>query len=113
MLVRSPSTVRIGWISTPGLSSGTRNMVRLWCLGASGSVFVTRKTYCALWAFEVNILEPLMIQTPFPEPSRTARVLHVATSDPPSGSVYPRQSRNLPGQRARKHLIPELGRAEL
>jgi len=25
----SPSTVRIGWISTPGEPSGTRNMVRL------------------------------------------------------------------------------------
>jgi hypothetical protein len=37
-----------------------------------------------LCAFEVNIVEPLMIQ---PSPLRTARVLHVATSEPSSGSV--------------------------
>ena len=82
--MRSPSTVRIGWISMPGLSSGTRNMVRFLCLGASGSVLVIRKTYWALWAFEVNILAPLIIQA---SPSRSARVLQVATSEPPSGSV--------------------------
>ena len=61
-------------------------MVKLWCLGAAGSVFVIRKTYWALCALEVNILEPLMIQAD-PPGSGTARVLHVATSDPPSGSV--------------------------
>src|ERR1700751_4332699 len=98
MLVRSPSTVRMGWISTPGVSSGTRNMVRFLCFGALGSVLVSRNTYLALWALEVNILEPLITQLP---PSRTARVLHVATSEPPSGSVYPRHSRvwpdNTPG----------------
>ena len=71
-------------MSTPGESSGTRNMVRFLCFGASGSVLVSRKTYLALCALDVNILEPLMIQL---SPSRTARVLHVATSEPPSGSV--------------------------
>ena len=75
------------WISTPGESSGTRNMVRFRCLRPSGSVLVSRKQYWALCAFEVNILEPLIIQAPVPEPSRTARVLQVATSEPPSGSV--------------------------
>ena len=68
----------------PGESSGTRNIVRLLCFGASGSVLVIRKTYWQLCAPVVNILEPLMIQ---PSPSRTARVLQVATSEPPSGSV--------------------------
>ena len=59
-------------------------MVRLLCFGAAGSVLVIRKTYWQLCAPVVNILEPLMTQ---PSPSRTARVLQVATSEPPSGSV--------------------------
>src|SRR6516165_6234290 len=80
----------------PGESSGTRNMVRFLCLGPCGSVLVSRKTYLAFCAFEVNIFEPLMIHASVPEPSRTARVLQVATSEPPSGSVYPRHSRMSP-----------------
>ncbi len=86
MLVRSPSTVRMPWISMPGVSSGTRNIEMLLCLGASGSVLVIRKTYWQLCAPVVNILAPLMIQ-PDPPSSRTARVLQVAMSEPPSGSV--------------------------
>jgi len=31
-------------VSTPEVFRGTKNIVRLWCFGASGSVFVTRKT---------------------------------------------------------------------
>ena len=46
----------------PGESSGTRNMVRLLCFGASGSVLVIRKTYWQLCAPVVNILEPLITQ---------------------------------------------------
>ncbi len=68
----------------PGESSGTRNMVRLLCFGASGSVLVMRNTYWQLCAPVVNIFDPLMTQE---SPSRTARVLQVATSEPPSGSV--------------------------
>lgn len=68
----------------PVESSGTRNIVRLWCLGAAGSVLVMRKTYWQLCAPVVNIFEPLMIHW---SPSRTALVLQVAMSEPPSGSV--------------------------
>ena len=46
----------------PGRSSGTRNMVRLLCFGASGSVLVIRKTYWQLCAPVVNIFEPLITQ---------------------------------------------------
>ena len=53
-------------------------------LRASGSVLVIRKTYWQLCAPVVNIFEPLMTHW---SPSRTARVLQVAMSDPPSGSV--------------------------
>ena len=60
-------------------------MVRLLCFGASGSVLVIRKTYWQLCAPVVNIFDPLMIQ--LDPPSRTARVLQVAMSEPPSGSV--------------------------
>src|SRR5215208_5644037 len=93
MLVRSPSTVRTPWISMPGESRGTRDMVRLLCCGASGSVLVIRKTYWQLCAPVVNIFEPLITHE---SPSRTARVLHVAMSEPPSGSVYPRHNRMCP-----------------
>lgn len=70
----------------PGEFSGTRNIVRLLCLAASGSVLVMRKTYWQLCAPVVNILEPLMIQLD-PSACRTARVLQVAMSDPPSVQV--------------------------
>ena len=73
-------------MSMPGESSGTRNIVRLLRFGASGSVLVIRKTYWLLCAPVVNIFEPLTTQLD-PSDSRTARVLHVATSEPPSGSV--------------------------
>jgi hypothetical protein len=68
----------------PGVSSGTRNIVRPLCFAAAGSVRVSRKTYCAMCAPLVNIFCPSIRQ---PSPSRTARVCAAATSDPEPGSV--------------------------
>ncbi len=68
----------------PGVLSGTRNMVRPLCLGNVGSVRVMRKTYWQYWAPVVKIFWPLMTHS---SPSRTARVLAPAMSEPPSGSV--------------------------
>ena len=73
-----------GWRSNPGVLSGTRKRVRPLCLGRAGSVRVSRKTWVANWALEVKIFCPLMTHS---SPSRTARVLAPAMSDPPSGSV--------------------------
>ena len=83
MLVRSSPTVGSSWISTPGASIGIRNMVRPLCLGSVGSVRVIRKAYWQFWALVVKIFCPLMTHS---SPSRTARVLAPAMSDPPSGS---------------------------
>src|ERR1700761_1659088 len=77
----------------PGADSGTRNMVRPLCLGRSGSVRVIRKTYWHCWAPVVQILGPLMTHS---SPSRTARTLAFAMSEPPSGSEYSRQKRTWP-----------------
>ena len=74
----------MGWISMPGVSSGTRNMVSPLCLATVGSVRVSRKTYCARCAPLVNIFWPLMTQW---SPSSTARVCAAATSEPDCGSV--------------------------
>ena len=67
----------------PGVSIGTRNMVRPLCLGSVGSVRVMRKTCVPFWALVVKIFWPLMTHS---SPSRSARVLALAMSDPPSGS---------------------------
>ena len=54
------------------------------CLGTSGLVRVTRNVYWQLCAPVVNIFWPLITHS---SPSRTARVLTLARSDPVSGSV--------------------------
>ena len=46
----SPVIWRSGRTSTPGVSIGSRNMVRPWCLGASGSVRAISWPTRALWA---------------------------------------------------------------
>ena len=73
-----------GCRSKPGELVGTRNMVSPLCLGSDVSVRVIRKTCVANWALEVKIFCPLITHS---SPSRTARVLALAMSDPPSGSV--------------------------
>ena len=82
--MRSPPRVATGRTSIPGVSIGTRNIVRPRCLGASGSVRVSRNTYWASWAIVVNIFCPSITQL---SPSRTARVVTAATSEPASGSL--------------------------
>ncbi len=71
---------------TPGRSIGTRNRVMPPC-PASGSVLVTSTIAWARWPLVMNVLEPLIT---YSSPSRTARVLIPATSEPASGSVMPR-----------------------
>jgi hypothetical protein len=53
-------------------------------LGTSVLVRVTRNVYWQLWAPVVNIFWPLITHS---SPSRTARVLTAARSEPVSGSV--------------------------
>ena len=76
--------VATGWTSIPGVSMGTRNMVRPWCLGTSGSVRVSSRTQSDSWAMVVHIFRPSITH---PSPSRTARVVIAATSEPWSGSL--------------------------
>ena len=84
MLVVSSPMVGMGCRSNPGELVGTRNMVMPLCLGSVGSVLVIRKIWVANWALVVKIFCPLMTHS---SPSRSARVLALAMSDPPSGSV--------------------------
>ncbi len=59
-------------------------MVSPLCFGAAVSLRAIRKEKSARCAVVVNILAPRMIHS---SPSRIARVLAAAMSDPPSGSV--------------------------
>ena len=54
-------------------------MVNPLCLGASGSVRVSRMSQLAAWAMVVHILAPLITHS---SPSRSARVTIDATSLP-------------------------------
>ena len=64
MLVRSPDMVWTAWTSTPAWSSGTRNVVRPRCFGASGFVRASKlglpRPPEALndYGFQVIVLEP-------------------------------------------------------
>ena len=82
--VRCPPTVHIGWISTPGASSGTRNIVRPSCLGTVKSERVSMNTCVDNCAVDVNIFWPSITHS---LPSRTDLHLAAAASDPESGSV--------------------------
>jgi hypothetical protein len=55
------------------------NIVSPLCFGTSESVRVNKISHVAVWAIVVHILAPLMIHS---SPSRTARVVIEATSDP-------------------------------
>ena len=57
----------------PGWSSGTRNRVMPWCLGASGSVRAPTQYHSAKWAEVVHVFWPLSSQ---PSPSRDGLQLH-------------------------------------
>ena len=73
---------------TPGASMGTRKTVKpSW--PASGSVRVRSITMAARCPLVMKVFEPLITQ---PSPSRTARVLVPARSEPASGSVIARQN---------------------
>ena len=82
--MRSVAIVGTGWTSIPGVSIGTKNMVRPLCLGTSGLVRVSRITQSASWAMVVHIFWPLITQ---PSPSRAALVVMAAKSEPWSGSL--------------------------
>ncbi len=60
-----------------------------------------RNTYAASCANVVNIFCPSMIQS---SPSRTARVFAAATSEPESGSVYPRAKMISPARNGGRNL---------
>ena len=83
----------IGWISTPGASSGTMNIVRPSCLGTSKSERVSMNTCDDSCAVDVNIFCPSITHS---SPSRTDLHLAAAASDPESGSVYPSAIRTSP-----------------
>ena len=68
----------------PGVSIGRMNIVRPLCLGTSGLVRVSRMIHLASWAIVVHIFAPLITHS---SPSRTARVVSDATSEPTSGSL--------------------------
>ena len=68
----------------PGVSMGTRNMVRPLCLGTSGFVRVSRITQSDTCAMVVHIFWPVITHS---SPSRTAFVVMDATSEPWSGSL--------------------------
>ena len=82
--MRSVAMVGTGWTSIPGVSMGTKNMVRPLCLGTSGLVRVSRITQSASWAMVVHIFWPFITH---PSPSRTALVVMAAKSEPWSGSL--------------------------
>ena len=81
-----PAILIIGRTDTPGdfISTSTKLIPR--CFGASGSVRVSSIIQSARCASVVQILPPLITRS---SPSRTARVLRDAKSEPDSGSLYP------------------------
>src|SRR5271155_1437810 len=93
MLVRSCPMVCTGRISISGESSGTSSIVRPRVPVDPGAERVSRKQKSARCANVVKIFCPLTIQS---SPSRSERVAQAKTSDPPAGSVYPRQIRVSP-----------------
>ena len=77
MLISGRTVMPGVWIS----SIMTNEMPR--CLGASGSVRTRANMASAVWAAEVQIFCPLMTKS---SPSRTARVVSEARSEPLPGS---------------------------
>ncbi len=79
-----PVIWRNGRTSTPGACMSTRNVVRPWCLGTSGSVRHTASATSATCALDVHTFWPF---TTHSSPSRTARVAAAARSEPAFGSL--------------------------
>ena len=80
----SPVSWRSGRTSTPGWCMSMMKYVRPRCLGASGSVRVSSRPQRATWACVVHTFCP---STTHSSPSRTARVLSAARSEPAPGSL--------------------------
>ena len=78
-----PVTCRIGRISMPSWSIGTRKKLMPLCLGASRFVRASTKHHCDHWASDVHTFWPWSTQS---SPSRSARVEMLARSLPALGS---------------------------
>ena len=68
----------------PGAANGTRNAVRPWCFGTSKSVRVMARPQSAKRAPDVHTFWPFRTHS---SPSRTARVVSEARSEPAEGSL--------------------------
>ena len=84
MNVWEPVISMIGRISMPGASIGQMKYEMPSCFGASGSVRAMRMPNFENWASEVQIFWPV---TTHSSPSRTARVVSDARSEPDPGSL--------------------------
>ena len=80
----APVISTIGRTVTPGASMVQTKYEMPRCLGASGSVRAMRIPKRASWASEVQIFWPV---TTHSSPSRTARVVSDARSEPAPGSL--------------------------
>jgi hypothetical protein len=78
-----PVICTIGRISMPGCCIGTRRYDKPRCFGASGFVRASTKIQCAQCASDVHTFWPVITHS---SPSRAARVLTFARSEPASGS---------------------------
>ena len=79
-----PAMLMTGRTSTPGDFISTRMKLMPRCLGASGSVRARHMIQSDRCASVVQIFAPLIT---YSSPSRTARVLNEARSEPDSGSL--------------------------